>query len=327
MTDSIKPIQAASIITNEGASFVINMVPYDCSSSHPNFEAVVLAADEKRWEDIPNLLNIKKRVQQLCETAKEITVHDDHITFGGERIHGTIVDRILTMGNEGRDIQSMVLFLTNLYKNPEKTAIAELYDFLVKAKLPITEDGHFLAYKRVNANYTSCYDNKTDNSIGSQPTLDRTSCDTNRHNTCSRGLHFCSYSYLSSFSGARTLIVKINPADVVSIPSDYDNAKGRAWTYYVEGEVDQNRDALSETKSVVKSSNEVPTAELYDNASVEVLAYDAGYRHKRYKEALVPNPHTVESTDWTVWEENAALGIEHAKKRVARLYKAPKKQK
>jgi hypothetical protein len=33
------------------------------------------------------------------------------------------------------------------------------------------------------------------------------------------------------------MIVKINPADVVSIPSDYDNTKGRTWRYEVVGEI------------------------------------------------------------------------------------------
>ena len=33
------------------------------------------------------------------------------------------------------------------------------------------------------------------------------------------------------------MIVKINPRDVVSIPTDYNNAKGRACRYEVIGEV------------------------------------------------------------------------------------------
>lgn len=36
---------------------------------------------------------------------------------------------------------------------------------------------------------------------------------------------------------ARTVIVKINPRDVVSIPTDYDNSKGRACRYEVIGEL------------------------------------------------------------------------------------------
>ena len=43
--------------------------------------------------------------------------------------------------------------------------------------------------------------------------------------------------YLASFGGERTVIVKINPRDVISIPSDYNNSKGRACRYEVIGEL------------------------------------------------------------------------------------------
>jgi hypothetical protein len=42
---------------------------------------------------------------------------------------------------------------------------------------------------------------------------------------------------LSHFGGERTVIVKINPRDVVSIPTDYNEAKGRACRYEVIGEL------------------------------------------------------------------------------------------
>ena len=44
-------------------------------------------------------------------------------------------------------------------------------------------------------------------------------------------------SYLNHFGGERTVIVKINPRDVVSIPTDYNEAKGRACRYEVIGEL------------------------------------------------------------------------------------------
>jgi len=42
---------------------------------------------------------------------------------------------------------------------------------------------------------------------------------------------------LNHFGGERIVIVKINPADVVSIPSDYNDAKGRTCRYEVIGEL------------------------------------------------------------------------------------------
>jgi hypothetical protein len=72
--------------------------------------------------------------------------------------------------------------------------------------------------------------------------MPRNLVDARRDNVCSQGLHFCSKDYLDSYGTSnrdadRCMLVKINPADVVSIPSDYNNAKGRVWTYEVVGEM------------------------------------------------------------------------------------------
>jgi hypothetical protein len=68
--------------------------------------------------------------------------------------------------------------------------------------------------------------------------MERNAVDDNKDVTCSAGLHFCSRSYLDHFGGDRIMILKINPADVVSIPSDYNDAKGRACRYEVIGELE-----------------------------------------------------------------------------------------
>jgi hypothetical protein len=82
----------------------------------------------------------------------------------------------------------------------------------------------------------------------------RNEVDDIRDNVCSNGLHFCSMSYLPHYMGGngRVVIVKINPADVVSIPSDYNNAKGRCCKYVVVGEhTDPEKEYKEYTQSAV----------------------------------------------------------------------------
>jgi hypothetical protein len=99
-----------------------------------------------------------------------------------------------------------------------------------------------------------------DNSVGKIVEMERNSVDDNSSNTCSSGLHFCSQEYLSSFGGERTVIVKINPRDVVSIPNDYNNSKGRACRYEVIGEVGvrQEDEEQDFTAPVQENANSVP---------------------------------------------------------------------
>jgi hypothetical protein len=143
------------------------------------------------------------------------------------------------MLEEGFSIEPMVLFMHNLLKNPSKRSVDELYGFLEKNNLPITPDGYFLAYKKVRNDFLDIHSGTMDNSPGTVVEMERYKVDDNKDQTCSTGLHFCGMSYLSHFGsgGDRTVIVKIDPADVVSIPSDYNGAKGRACRYEVIGEL------------------------------------------------------------------------------------------
>jgi hypothetical protein len=78
-----------------------------------------------------------------------------------------------------------------------------------------------------------------DNSVGQVVEMDRNLVDDDPNSHCSTGLHFCSESYLGHFgnSGDPVMILKINPADVVSIPTDYNGAKGRCMRYEVVAQV------------------------------------------------------------------------------------------
>ena len=88
--------------------------------------------------------------------------------------------------------------------------------------------------------------------------MERNKVDDDKNNTCSTGLHFCGMSYLNHFGGARTVIVKINPRDVVSIPTDYDDAKGRACRYEVIGELGVEPEEAFD-KSVQEMANSAPS--------------------------------------------------------------------
>jgi hypothetical protein len=151
-----------------------------------------------------------------------------------------IVNRIVRMQNEGFSAQPLVNFLERLYNNPSKTAIDELFLFLESTDLPITYDGYFIAYKIVKEDFKDIYTGKLDNSVGQVLSMPRFEVDDKRSNTCSSGLHFCSRTYLANYGSSKQdtdkcVLVKIDPADVVSIPSDYNNAKGRTCKYEVVG--------------------------------------------------------------------------------------------
>lgn len=222
-----------------GKSFVTLMVDdttRTITEGQPNYLQIREAIKIKDMVLVEKLINVATSVKQYM--ADKISIDNGQVFYGNDQVKGAVVDRIVEMMAEGFDHEPMVKFLENLMQNPSKRAVDELYGFLEDTALPITEDGHFLAYKKVRQDYKDFYTGTMDNSVGQVLEMPRNGVDEDKNRTCSAGLHFCSLSYLKHYHGneGRVVIVKINPRDVVAIPSDYNNAKGRACRYEIIGE-------------------------------------------------------------------------------------------
>lgn len=211
--------------------------PRVMNSSAPLFDAAFKAVKTGDIAALRRSLEVKK---SLIEAANgKFKLFEDSLYYNGLEIKNKMQERILAVYRLGFDLSSIVKFLDNLFQNPSPAAQEELYLFLEHNNLPITDDGHFLAYKYITNDYKDCYSRTFDYSIGATVRMPRDKVDPNRHNTCSTGLHFCSREYIGEWSNdARRLVaVKVNPRDVVSIPSDYNNSKGRCCEYLIFEEI------------------------------------------------------------------------------------------
>jgi anti-sigma regulatory factor (Ser/Thr protein kinase) len=72
--------------------------------------------------------------------------------------------------------------------------------------------------------------------IGEVIELERNSVDDHRANTCSFGAHVGALEYAKDFARNKLVVVKVNPKDVVSVPTDYGCQKCRVTGYTVLGE-------------------------------------------------------------------------------------------
>jgi hypothetical protein len=269
------------IIQNGNVTIVIDNKPHTIAKTHITYQKVVDAIKAGDWDKVRDTIDPKKVVVNYGKG--NVAIQGEKLFWKNEEMHGAIVTRMVSMLQEGFSIEPLILFMENMMQNPSCRAVNELYGFLEKNNLPITPDGHFLAYKRVRDNYMDVHSGTFDNSVGKVCEMERNKVDDNKDNTCSTGLHFCSESYLSSFGGARTVIVKINPRDVVSIPSDYNNAKGRTCRYEVVGEVGANPDDKAEfTKPVQSNANSNVKVEPKVGTGEFCRGYQDGYLQKEY---------------------------------------------
>jgi hypothetical protein len=205
--------------------------------THMNYEKIVAALKESDWDELRDLVEPKTAIINFGQG--NVTVEDGVVMWKDEPFHNALSVRMLEMYQEGFPVDPMIAFMENLMDNPSKRSVDQLYGFLEKNSLPITEDGYFLAFKKVRYDYTDIHSGKFDNSVGQVVEMERNQVNDNPDETCSDGLHFCSESYLAHFGNPDqpVMILKINPADVVSIPTDYNGAKGRCYRYEVVGQV------------------------------------------------------------------------------------------
>lgn len=238
------------IVKKDYVNIIIDGIPYSMTSNNENFTSVIDALKANDEQFLIDIFTCKKVVNnELLEYAQPIfnidgfTLEDYNIYYNNNPVPSKLNEQILEMHTDGYDISSLCKFVENLFKNASYRVVNELYSFLeCNEMLSITEDGCFLAYKKVREDYKDIYSGTFDNSPGQILTMERNTVNDDKNQTCSTGLHFCSFSYLKHFGSTssstdRVVIVKINPADVVSIPSDYNNAKGRCCRYEVVGEV------------------------------------------------------------------------------------------
>lgn len=235
-------IQGANVIlVIDGKSHTVS------KSTHIAYGKIVDALKAQDWDALREHVEPAKAIVNFGKGY--VAINGGNVSWKGQPFHNALATRMIEMYQDGFPIDPMVRFMENLMQNPSKRSVDQVYGFLEKNKLPITEDGYFLAYKKVRTDYLDVYSGSVDNSIGQVVEMDRNLVDDNPESHCSTGLHFCSESYLNGFgnSGDPVMILKINPADVVSIPTDYNGAKGRCMRYEVVAEVDGDpKDAFAQ---------------------------------------------------------------------------------
>ena len=204
---------------------------------HTNYKLILEALPTATEDELLELVDIEKAVASFSDG--QVSIVNGKVMFEGEEVHGSISKRIIEFMSKGLPFEPLVKFLENLMENPSMQSQQELYDFLEHENLPITEDGCFLAYKAVSKDFKDKWKGTFDNKVGQVCEMRRAKVDDNRKAGCSAGLHAGALNYVANYgnvdAGDNIVIVKINPEDVVSVPSDCNCEKLRTCKYEVVG--------------------------------------------------------------------------------------------
>lgn len=294
------------ILGAKAVTFMLDGQPKTISRDAEIFKSAMQAIDNENLTDLRELLDIRKSVvQKMQNVSSAVTVKDNRLFYVEREITGLIATRVLEMLSLGLNISPMMKFIENLMNNPSKRAVDETFGFVDACSLPITEDGCILAYRKNGRGYFDSHSHtvlskpvaKMDSNEIEEYThgvvsgkennvlqkiednqlvvsMPRNAVDEDKDRTCSKGLHFCSLDYLNHFNGEHILVVKINPADIVAIPSDYNNAKGRCSKYIVVDEIPMNDTGMPEKQITQEYAQEIQNQEYPSAKMTSVMAAD-----------------------------------------------------
>lgn len=204
--------------------------------------------DEDRVKELLDLVGAA--AAQMTSLSERVTLQGKTLFFDGDPVQGEIGTHIVRLIDENDEAgwSALVNFLEKLSTNPEAESRDSLYKWLEDRDITIHPDGDFIAYKGMASgpngtlvsvhSGTAFVDNvkvtgQIPNAVGSVITMPRASVETDRAVGCSTGLHAGTWDYANSFGYAGTITVKINPRDVVSVPTDSSNQKLRVSRYLV----------------------------------------------------------------------------------------------
>jgi hypothetical protein len=232
----------------------------------PLADRLIDALRNDKLDLIPELVSASKRVEKFSQGT--FVVKDGEILVNGAVVSPYLGSKIVKFSNDGLPYQPLVKFAANLQSNPSYRAVNELYQFLEKNDHPLTSEGNFIAYKRVRKDFKDIHSGTFDNSVGTEPSMPRNQVNEDCTQTCSDGLHVANWNYAhtrfaSSDPATDVMLeVEVNPADVVSIPVDYNQSKMRVCRYKVLGVVDKEHSSDLQLRSTVDSTvSDEPTTE------------------------------------------------------------------
>lgn len=191
-------------------------------------------------EDVDKLLELLFP-EEAVETKSSGSVKMDSkgsLTIEGKKVDSALARMVKDFTSEGIDFRPLINLQKNIEKNENEWIREQLFRFLERNRVSLTDDGCFICYKGVtrkdNGDLVDCHSGRFLNNVGCCPEMPRNQVDLDPHRTCSAGLHVAAYDYVHGiYSGKVYIVVKIHPKDVCSVPYDYSDQKMRVCRYEV----------------------------------------------------------------------------------------------
>jgi len=198
--------------------------PFIFDHTHPRYTGLVECVHSEDVDEFVNLFNTGHQIEDWSEGDFEF--RDGFLYFEDEQIATDPTNRIIECIAGGFPHKFMLNYLTNLYDNVSERAVQESYKWTSHNKNEYITEGDLV----------DIHTGKSfRNNVGDKCSMKRRQVCDDHTKGCDTGLHVGTYEYACNWAGNSgvVVLVKFNPANIVSVPSDCQYSKLRVSEYEV----------------------------------------------------------------------------------------------
>lgn len=273
-----------------GEDFIVvthNGKPHTVYEGDARFHNLKNVITKGNWNHLESALSAAKTIEKYG--FGKVKVFENEIHYDGKPVHSAITKRVFEFISQNHPFEHLVKFMDKIMLNPSERSREQLLHYLDLYKLPIDENGDFLAYKAVNSNFKDLYTGTIDNSVGKIVKVDRKRVDDDPYSACSYGLHLGNWGFISgSYNNPdyKILLLRVNPMNVVSVPHDANSQKMRVCEYEVVKLVGKPSEVVDFNSNSAKA-NATTKDVASTNAKSQILGANRAYEiHKEGKQML-----------------------------------------
>lgn len=237
-----------SVVDDTKADPIVIMTPGNVSITLPDGTIHTLGSNSEIFNDVGMLLlnnkideavalieaGIAAKAEVAIDLGPDMKLLDGILYWHGIKQESGIARRIVSDIETGKFDNRYVEFMRKLMLNPSYKSVEMLYDFLEHNKFEILENGNILAYKglkRTENGPRDWFTGLVPNWANTTVTMPRNMVEDDPTKACSQGLHIASKEYARDYGNV--VEVSVDPADIVSVPYNYNNKKCRCCRYQV----------------------------------------------------------------------------------------------
>ena len=230
---------------------VLGGQPHQFDHTHPEYNGLCECVMTGDADEFVNLINTGTVIENWSEG--NFAFRDGFLYYEDEQVANQPTERIINMIKNSWDYKPMLAYLDRLYQNVSNRAVQESYNWCSHKGLPISDDGMLIGYKGVSlysgedrfdklgrplaeGDHVDKYTGTSfRNNIGDECSMNRRGVSDNCNDGCASGLHVGTYEYAENWAGTNgvVILVKFDPADIVSVPTDCQYSKMRVSKYTV----------------------------------------------------------------------------------------------